>query len=216
MINSVTGDHNSMKNNFFNDFIQQLYKKNLLDSRAGIGLVIVLVVAAFVVFEFRSPILLIPAMRDAAVKQLVTDTEHNHQLDIQQLWELRDRLGAKITYNQDYLEPHSILQFKAIPDATVQLLHYSGHNVVSTEYLVPATAQELPFEEKGTAIYQDDSTEITQDQAANTINIYTILSYADMKKQNGMIDYNQTKQDLASRKWVTITTFTVSPNFQIR
>lgn len=172
-------------------------------------------VVAFLALEFRSPLLLLTPIREWYIKKLIVSTQKQQQLDMQELWQLRDRLGATITYNQDYLEPHSILQFKHIPDSTVRLFSYQGHGVTSEEYLVSATASASLIDPQGDTLYQDAATTITVDRFSHVVHIYTALPFTDMKKHNGMIDYNETKQDLSNKIWVTQTAFIVSSGFTI-
>jgi hypothetical protein len=205
-----------MKNALLNFSIARLYKKSPQDSSMGIWVLILIVIALFVLLQFRSPLLLIPFIRDAKIEKLITDTVHNKELDVQQLWQLRDQLGAKVTYNPDYLEPHSIFQLKEIPEKDVQLFQYSGNGVVSTEYLVTSYEIRPPIRYPGEPVLMAGSLLIYYDSIDQKVYIRTEQTFDSMKKNNGMVDYRELEQDLSRKVWVIETVFDVSPNFRFK
>lgn len=204
-----------MKNNFFSAFINRLYKKNLGESNGFVWFSIATIIFVYIICHFRSPLLKHSFFRDRLIHDFVAEVQRTQTFDVQKFWQLRDQLGAVITYNPSSLEPQSILEFKLLPEESTTLFDYSAPGLVSKESLVIASEIEslVPAEIDGRVLYQDMSTLMYQENNADIIRIIQVQHFEEMQKHNGMIDYRELKQDLRNRLWLTSTEVTVSPNF---
>lgn len=167
------------------------------------------------VLHFRSPFLQVSSVRDDKIHTFITDAQTKQTFDAQKFWQLRDQLGAVVTYNPDYLNPQSIFEFREIPEKSVQLFEYTAPELHSTESLILPSEREsfVPSNEEGRIVYQDSHVVVGADQETNTLSIWQVYPFEEMKNNNGMIDYRELHQDLSNRLWVTQTNITVSPDF---
>lgn len=176
------------------------------------GLVII---CAYVLMSFRSPVLRVPVFRDTKVQTFILHTIENGEVDIQQLWQLRDSLGAVVFFNPEYFEPYSVIRLKKVPTEKEAILEYRGEGVSSTEYLVPSSEATKSGELSGEPLFSNGDTQIVFNRSDHTVRIRSILPYSDMRKHNGMIIYPEDDQPLANHRWIIDTVIWVSPSFSV-
>lgn len=187
-----------------------------MQSRVVIGSTILLVVL-YIVLQPRSFVHANPVITDQTIKKFVENVQLSGKLDIDTFWQMRDQLGVILTYDEQNIEPYSILHLKKLNEAINLLVSYQGKEIISKEYLISnekmAELQQENF--PGRVVFQDETSLISFDDTQDKIYLRSILSFEEMKHHNGVIDYQVLEEDLSEKFWLIETEISISPNFSL-
>ena len=174
--------------------------------------ILILLLCSFLFFQ--------PKIKASLFENNTADTfvEHFIQLPSEDMskewWKFREFFSpGYFTYNQEYLEPFSILQFKAVSEPVTPLFTFSSKNLFSEESLISFSHKDVLWQESlpGEMLLDTTDTKLSFEKDTGKYYLRMVRPLAEMKKVNGMINYEDPDELLTNQWWYSEAWFVAKP-----